>query len=125
MTRTYLVTATRITTYEVQAAHQGEALDKVIDGDFTEMDTQTTHMDATPLCPVCHSTLAADTTIERDSEDEPTYCETCQRTTGDDTPPLDRALALLRRLTGSDGAPAADPGALHDDALALLREVQP
>lgn len=38
----FIVTATRVTTYEVDAATPEDAIDKMIDGDGIEIDNETT-----------------------------------------------------------------------------------
>ncbi len=75
----YQVVATRTTIYEVEAGSATEAEDLMIDGEAKEVDGDTSNIEATPLCPDCDDPLSDRTTRTVDDDEEPTYCDTCDR----------------------------------------------
>lgn len=68
----YRITAERITTYEVEAATEDEAIDAMLNEQAEEVSGETLRLDAIGLCPECKGDLVM-------SEDAPPYCETCDR----------------------------------------------
>jgi uncharacterized protein with PIN domain len=80
----YRVIATRTTYYEVEASTAREAEDLMIEGKAEEVHQATERIEAFPLCPDCDEPLTYKTTRQVEDEggemdDEPTYCDTCDR----------------------------------------------
>jgi len=78
-TRTYHVRATRTSYYEVTAASEEDAITAMIDGEGKEIDTTTEEIRVVPICPDCEEELTDRTTVIRDGQEEPAYCDTCDR----------------------------------------------